>query len=624
MRLPSGPAVAVRRVRFSATDHDQVGEQVHLGRLLAAASVRPGGLPPPTILLVRRLRDPLPGTLRLAAGYGLPPARWERAFALQLGEARRRAARPAAGPVSPDAEAVLFADRAELLAALALDHVRGVAHERWWWRLLGAVPGGRQTLATALATEPETVPAMFELLTQSGDAGRVVLAFSESEAAHMLAEVRRAHALPSPTTPGVATGRSLEQTEHGPPIRELRPPPAPWADAVPEANDTTLSPARAELLGVSLLLRRRPAQARSLAFTRAAARWRAAVSTQLPNAANDPADTQPSTAPAHAHTHVPRQPPAESGRSRPALSAASLADEPELTTARSPAPTTVGETSAPTQQQPSLAHTVVPDPASAEASEPQPEPPQVEPAAPVPPVSTGLGGVFYLLNVGLELGLYRDFTTPETAGIALNPWDFAALLGARLLASPRPDDRVWAVLAELAGRSVDEQPGAGFRPPRAWRLPQAWTSPFDNQEPLSWHATDGRLVLQHAKGFPVVDVPRHGALAEQLARELCRRRARAVASGRPGAIPPHQPLARWATWVEAYLRARVGIALDATDPETLSHRLLEHQAEVHLSPTRVDVVLRLAELPIEIRVAGLDRTPGWIPAAGRHLAFHFE
>ena len=44
--------------------------------------------------IVRRLRDPLPGTLRLAAGYGLPPARWERAFALQLGEAGRRAARP--------------------------------------------------------------------------------------------------------------------------------------------------------------------------------------------------------------------------------------------------------------------------------------------------------------------------------------------------------------------------------------------------------------------------------------------------------------------------------------------------------------------------------------------------
>jgi hypothetical protein len=32
----------------------------------------------------------------------------------------------------------------------------------------------------------------------------------------------------------------------------------------------------------------------------------------------------------------------------------------------------------------------------------------------------------------------------------------------------------------------------------------------------------------------------------------------------------------------------------------------------------------LAELPIEIRIAGLDRDPGWVPAAGRFIAFHFH
>jgi hypothetical protein len=45
---------------------------------------------------------------------------------------------------------------------------------------------------------------------------------------------------------------------------------------------------------------------------------------------------------------------------------------------------------------------------------------------------------------------------------------------------------------------------------------------------------------------------------------------------------------------------------------------------VHISPSHVDVVLSLAELPVEIRLAGLDRDPGWIPAAGRYLAFHFR
>jgi hypothetical protein len=45
---------------------------------------------------------------------------------------------------------------------------------------------------------------------------------------------------------------------------------------------------------------------------------------------------------------------------------------------------------------------------------------------------------------------------------------------------------------------------------------------------------------------------------------------------------------------------------------------------VHVTATHVDVMLSLADLPIAIRFAGLDRNPGWIPAAGRYLAFHFE
>jgi hypothetical protein len=43
-----------------------------------------------------------------------------------------------------------------------------------------------------------------------------------------------------------------------------------------------------------------------------------------------------------------------------------------------------------------------------------------------------------------------------------------------------------------------------------------------------------------------------------------------------------------------------------------------------VSSARLDIVLSLDELPIEIRLSGLDRTPGWIPAARRFVAFHFE
>jgi hypothetical protein len=43
-----------------------------------------------------------------------------------------------------------------------------------------------------------------------------------------------------------------------------------------------------------------------------------------------------------------------------------------------------------------------------------------------------------------------------------------------------------------------------------------------------------------------------------------------------------------------------------------------------VTATRVDVVFELKRLPLEVRMAGLDRDPGWVPAAGRFVAFHFE
>jgi len=52
--------------------------------------------------------------------------------------------------------------------------------------------------------------------------------------------------------------------------------------------------------------------------------------------------------------------------------------------------------------------------------------------------------------------------------------------------------------------------------------------------------------------------------------------------------------------------------------------LVRRPGGVRLSATRLDVHFDLAAHPLAIRAAGLDRDPGWIPAAGRHVAFHFE
>ena len=80
-------------------------------------------------------------------------------------------------------------------------------------------------------------------------------------------------------------------------------------------------------------------------------------------------------------------------------------------------------------------------------------------------ITTDLGGCLYLINLGLFLGLYGDFTTPLSPGIDLPIWDFIALLACELLSAEAQDDPLWSLLAQLAGRADDEPPGRDFAPP---------------------------------------------------------------------------------------------------------------------------------------------------------------
>ncbi|HEY6139153.1 MAG TPA: hypothetical protein VI670_15425, partial [Thermoanaerobaculia bacterium] len=60
------------------------------------------------------------------------------------------------------------------------------------------------------------------------------------------------------------------------------------------------------------------------------------------------------------------------------------------------------------------------------------------------------------------------------------------------------------------------------------------------------------------------------------------------------------------------------------DIEDPLHFLLRRFGRVALTPAHVDVFFSLAAHPIEIRLSGLDRDPGWLLPAGRHVAFHFD
>src|SRR5206468_1795378 len=136
-------------------------------------------------------------------------------------------------------------------------------------------------------------------------------------------------------------------------------------------------------------------------------------------------------------------------------------------------------------------------------------------------VETEHGGLFYLINLGLFLGLYGDFTSPACPGLALSIWDFVFLLGRRLLRSGKETDLLWDLLTLLAGRDGATPPGVGFEPPEEWRVPEEWLRSFPGPGDWTWAADQGRLRVEHPEGFCVIDVPRRGADAiGQLGEDL--------------------------------------------------------------------------------------------------------
>lgn len=70
------------------------------------------------------------------------------------------------------------------------------------------------------------------------------------------------------------------------------------------------------------------------------------------------------------------------------------------------------------------------------------------------------------------------------------------------------------------------------------------------------------------------------------------------------------------------LRARLSLAMGL--PRTQAVQLTVClPGQMRLRPGRVDVHASLAQLPLAVRMAGLDRDIGWLPAAGLDIRFHF-
>ena len=666
----------VRRLRALSTSCDELALRLRLERTLSRASLHPAWLPPSAILCVRKLRGRDAAAQHAFGNRHGASAEWERAIAARLDTLARRAARPARETVAAGAEAVIFEDQSELLACLAVDWCGGVEATRWWWQSLFGVREVAAALLPAWLAAPEHVPAALGRLSNAGkldafarklDARaardirqRVTHKFSLGALEDALEQSTQtaSHSRLTHTHDGAqADGRDAQTSTR-----------APWERFVPQTRAADLGDEQSALVGMSLMLLAAPSVVRSYAFAEAVTRWRlgarsdanaeasSAPAVDTAARASDSADeTQRGSRQEHG-----RGPNVEAdARHRktgdtllsPHATADAAADdastvelmesrgvETEDTTAFVKTRTT--EDYAWSQTEPSTAareaeraHETRMAAAPTLSAEDDERAPRtfVNPLEYEARIRTEFGGVFYLINVALFLNLYGDFTSPLARGIDLPVWDFLALVGVEFCGARVRRDPVWTLLRKLSGREEEAEPGAGFAPPDAWRVPPEWLTAFRERRAWKWMIKDGRLRVLHPRGFLILDVPSSADEREQV--ELLETEMAVYPSHLRGPLrrasfatvsEPAGTLEGWLGRLLPYLRARLARALGSGGARALRRLVFEHEARVDVTATRLDVTFELARLPLEVRLAGLDRDAGWVPAAGRYVAFHFE
>jgi hypothetical protein len=675
------PSVYVHHARLRGAP-DGLRARQRLEAALADLSPSSLGLPPQALLVVRkvapkeRLRLDRPGR---DASYG-------RAARAELRSLASRARRPWLHPDAAQADAVLVADEAELMACLIRDWRRGTLPGCWWRTAAPGSLSAPEWWRRNLLPRGELLPAVTALLAEQGEAVAWMAHLTGDEARRAAAAAMAAHGL-TLTTPferpasradlpqGVIPSNPLRTGFSAPAADFLASDPAlrRLEDIVPELRRASLVLPQSRLLALTLALQRAPAWTRREAFQQA---WRALdygatipVAGQRAEPGDFPADSAAGTRAVsfpEAAGFLPKNSNLEDGPPRQETPRTALLPTTERAGASSDepteAPTATGEhqsgridavKSGPAADGNDRA--MASDPCA--PSEPRP-PPSAEPQADrsaaydrpelrLPrTIETRFGGIFYLLNVALALGLYGDFTQPLKPGIALSPWNWLALLGRAWFGRAFERDPVWRLLAELAGSSPGSEPGREFAPSEVWQVPDEWLAPWGKAGRLRPSYDRRRLRVWHPAGFALLDAPRRmgpnplrqasallGAGSRPLLGSAIERR-RFCRSGLQTATrqPPPRGLktaptanvARWLDCLLPYLVARLQRALGATDPAAMPALVCRHPARVYRTAAHLDIHLSLAGLPIELRIAGLDRDPGWIPAAGRTIAFHFE
>lgn len=118
-------------LRISNIGEDDISLRRSVSSELNNTELTPRGISPSSILIIRDLKDPMPGHFYQCSGN----PEWAQKLRAMITDISRKASRPVSGFIPLNSAYVLFADEAELFACLLLDIIKGSAGEHWWWKL---------------------------------------------------------------------------------------------------------------------------------------------------------------------------------------------------------------------------------------------------------------------------------------------------------------------------------------------------------------------------------------------------------------------------------------------------------------------------------------------------------
>lgn len=589
-------AARVQRLRVHAPPGSIEPVRRRVSHWLAAQTPNRLGLPAEAIVLIKSLR---------ADWSALSP----NDPADLLGRRMQSAVRPALGaPLGAGCELVWFANEAELLGCLARDGLHGTLAQRWWWRTwLGPrlSEAGDEAVLRAWIASARAIPAAMSQLEASGDALAWSRQLGETGRLRLLDALMREHPIAASacdwlrqgvghTAPSAGLpqgdGTQVGDTDSSRPSRHGHGSSPPPRRASPGALATD---GAALLRDLCTLLHTRPHEGLDAHQLHEALRAGHNVPSRGRNRppqfadASERIESTDDAAPGApaANDGAHRTPGGASAEDRGSRGTAGdrfthprlrLLAPDDVTGARSAQRPHTDDTPSALPRHTAGKDAELPVPVDADsvparkraiASTPESTERDTLPSGRSGTASAH-GGVFFLLNVALGWGLYGDFTRPRHSLLKASPWQFLHAAGIGLL-----------------GRRFAADPLA------------------------SWLRAQTPFVRLRAAS--VLDAAPHDLLPPAEARWL--------RAAPPSPSPRANELSCWLP----LLRQRLALAVNQVEAEALT-TCLSLPARIERRGERVDVRFSLHQLPLAVRLAGLDRDPGWVPASGCDIRFHFE